>query len=154
MTLQGDPPGVPPPLVFISHAGEDTWIARQLAGHIEQCGARTFLDAANIRIADTPEPDEKIRQALEAAAELVILMTPWAVERPWVWIEIALAHFRKPSACPIVVLLLGLSRAAFLGLEKVPAFLKTKDILALNDADRYLADLSCRLTELRDAPTT
>jgi hypothetical protein len=30
VTLQGDPPGVPPPLVFISHAGEDTWIASDI----------------------------------------------------------------------------------------------------------------------------
>ena len=78
-------------------------------------------------------------------------MTPWAVERPWVWIEIALAHFRAPP-CPIVVLLLGMRRGEFMGLERVPAFLKTKDILPLNDVDRYLRDLATRIGVSRHAP--
>lgn len=139
------------PLVFISHAGEDTWVARQLASAIEQCGARTFLDVLDIQLADTTDLDEKIRRALGEASELVILMSPAAVGRPWVWIEIALAHFRAPP-CPIVVLLLGMSRGEFMGLERVPAFLKTKDILPLNDVERYLRDLATRIGENRNAP--
>jgi hypothetical protein len=31
--------------VFISHAGEDLWVARQLAAAAEAAGATTFLDA-------------------------------------------------------------------------------------------------------------
>jgi hypothetical protein len=130
------------PLVFISHSGDDTWVARQLAAKITASGARTFLDIADIQFADAP--DEKIYQALMDAAELVVLLTPSALDRPWVWMEISLAHFREPS-CPIIVLLQGLSRRDFLGMEKVPAFLKPEDIIPLNEVDRYFDNLKMRI---------
>jgi hypothetical protein len=38
--------------VFISHASIDTWVARQLASHIEQCGADSFLDETDIKHGD------------------------------------------------------------------------------------------------------
>ena len=132
------------PLVFISHAGEDTWVARQLAASIEACGARTFLDVLNLQIVGVTGLDVRIEEAIREASELVVLATPWSLDRPWVWVEIALAHFRRPP-CPIVVLLHGLSRADFQGLERVPAFLKSKDIMRLNDIDRYLGDLRSRV---------
>lgn len=134
------------PLIFISHAGEDTWIARQLAAKVDDAGGRTFLDEAQIPFSDNPETaDARIARALAEAAELVVLLTPWAIERPRVWVEISLAYWRSPTPCPIYVVLLGLSRRDFLAMEKIPDFLKTQRIMRLNDVDCYLDDLKVRL---------
>ncbi len=137
------------PLVFISHSGEDTWVARQIAAGIERCGARTFLDVSCIQFAD--DPDQRIAEAVAEAAELVVLLTPWAIERPWVWVEISLAHYHRKPPCPMIVLLHGLSRSDFLAIEKVPAFLKQEDIIPLNRIDDYFADLARRTGAKRDA---
>ena len=67
-------------LVFVSHSGEDTWVARQIAREIAACGARPFLDNAEIDAG--ADFEEEIRSFLERAHELVVLLTPWALERP------------------------------------------------------------------------
>ena len=41
-----------PYTVFISHAAADLWVARQLSGLIERCGASTFLDEADVEYGD------------------------------------------------------------------------------------------------------
>lgn len=46
-------------MVFISHAGSDTWVAKKLAQSIEEKGAATFLDEAHIAIGEDFE-DRKI----------------------------------------------------------------------------------------------
>jgi hypothetical protein len=65
--------------VFISHSGRDTWVARQIAHYVDQCGAESFLDEADIQIGDDFE--ERIRDFLTTADELIVLFTPWALER-------------------------------------------------------------------------
>ncbi len=139
------------PLVFVSHSGEDTWIARQLAAKMDAGGARTFLDEVQIKFSDDPETaDARIAKAITEATELVVLLTPWAIERPRVWVEISLAYWRIPTPCPIFVILLGLSRRDFLAMEKIPDFLKTQRIIRLNDVDRYLDDLKTRFCGVSD----
>jgi hypothetical protein len=91
-------------LVFISHSGTDTWVARQIARAITDCGATPFLDEAEIEVGADFEDD--ILAFLEKADELVVLLTPWALDRPYVWAELGAAWGRR---IPIVVLLLGLS---------------------------------------------
>jgi len=52
------------------------------------------------------EFEEDILSSLERAHELVVLLTPWALERPYVWAELGAALGRR---IPIVALLLGVS---------------------------------------------
>jgi hypothetical protein len=73
------------PQVFISHSSMDTWIAKQIATLIGQCGATCFLDEADVQIGDDFE--DKIREAANASGELLVLLTPWAIERPYIWLE-------------------------------------------------------------------
>jgi hypothetical protein len=73
--------GISERLVFISHAGEDTWIARQIAREIASRGARPFLDQADIDVG--AEFDDDIRLFLDRADELIVLFTPWSLERPY-----------------------------------------------------------------------
>lgn len=123
-------------LIFISHSGEDTWIARQIAVHIERSGARSFLDEADVAIG--AEFEDELLEFLEKADELLVLATPWAFERPYVWAEIGAAWLRR---IPIVVVLHGVSVEQFQSLPNAPIFLKKRDMIRLNDIDRYFSQL-------------
>lgn len=72
--------------VFISHSAVDTWVARQIAGHIQVSGASTFLDEADVQIGDDFE--ERIVEAARNCNELLVLLTPWSIQRPYIWMEI------------------------------------------------------------------
>jgi hypothetical protein len=77
--------GNPPRLVFVSHSGADTWVARQIAKEISTRGGQPFLDEADVDVGAEFEDD--IRESLDKADELVVLFTPWALTRPYVWTE-------------------------------------------------------------------
>jgi len=126
-------------LVFVSHSGEDTWVARQIAREISERGATPFLDEADVDVG--AEFEEDIREFLDRADELLVLFTPWALERPYVWIEIGAAWQRR---LPIVVVLHGLSAKDFQAHPNAPVFLKKRDIIRLNELDQYLKQLSSR----------
>lgn len=122
-----------PRLVFVSHAGEDTWVARQIAKGISSVGAKTFLDEADIEVG--AEFEEAMHTALGAADELLVLFTPWAFEKPYLWIEVGIASFRK---IPIAIVLHGLSVAEFIAKPNALILLKKRDVIKLNDIDTYL----------------
>ena len=130
----------PERLVFVSHSGEDTWVAKQIARGIELCGAKPFLDEAAID--SGADFEEEIRNFLERAHELVVLLTPWALERPYVWIELGAAWGRR---IPIVALLLGITPGELQSRPGVPVLLKKRDLLALNDIEVYLKQLRGRV---------
>lgn len=127
-------------LIFISHAGEDTWIARQIAREVTERGGRPFLDQADVDVG--AEFEELIRDFLLLTDELIVLFTPWALDRPYVWMEIGAAWARK---VPVVVVLLGLTPEDFLGRPNTPVFLKKRDIIHLNQIDQYLDQLKQRV---------
>ena len=129
-------------LVFVSHAGEDAWVARQIAREIEAQGARAFLDEADVDVG--AEFDEDIRRFLDEADELVVLFTPWSLERPFVWTEIGAAWIRR---IPIVIVLHGLTIAAFQSRPTAPVFLKKRDIIVLNEIDSYFSQLRERVAK-------
>jgi hypothetical protein len=127
-------------LVFVSPASEDTWVAKQIAREIEASGAYTFLDDADVDIGG--EFEEDIRSFLARADELLVLLTPWALERSYVWIEIGTAMFR---GIPIIVVLHGLSPRQFQAHPKVPVGIKRRNVIGLNDIDRYFYQLKRRI---------
>lgn len=131
-------------LVFVSHSGEDTWVARQIARAIEEQGGKAFLDEADVDVG--AEFEEDIRDFLERAHELLVLVTPWALERPYVWAEIGAAWIRK---IPIVIVLHGLTRVEFQSQPSTPVFLKKRDIIELNKLEQYLSQLKTRIREER-----
>jgi hypothetical protein len=69
-------------------------------------------------------------------------VTPWALARNYVWLEIGVAWYR---AIPIVVLLLGVTAAEFQRNANIPVTLKERNLLALNNVDRYLSELRDRV---------
>jgi len=105
-------------LVFVSHSGEDTWVARQIAREIAKCGARPFLDADHVDIG--ADFEEEIRDSLNKADELVVLFTPWALDRPYIWMEIGGAWLIR--RIPIIVILHGITKEEFMSHSSTPVF--------------------------------
>ena len=131
--------------VFVSHSGEDTWVARQIARGISDCGAYPFLDEADVEVG--AEFEEDIREFLDRGHELLVLVTPWSLDRPYVWAEIGAAWIRR---IPIIVVLHGLSRRDFQAQPNVPVFLKKRDFITLNDVDDYFRQLGNRIAAEAD----
>lgn len=131
-------------LVFVSHSGIDTWVARQIAREITACGATPFLDEAEIDVGADFEDD--ILGFLQKADELVALLTPWALERPYVWAELGAAWGRKIH---IVGVLHGLTAGDLQSRPGVPVFLKKRDLVSLNDIDNYFKQLRRRVAAKR-----
>jgi hypothetical protein len=128
-------------LVFISHSGRDTWVAKQIAREVSACGATPFLDEAEIDVG--ADFEEEILGFLEKADELVVLLTPWALDRPYVWAELGAAWGRR---IPIVALLLGITSAELQSRSGVPILLKKRDLIELNDINTYLNQLKLRIS--------
>ena len=126
-------------LVFVSHSSEDTWVAKQIAKYIESKGAMPFLDEADVEVG--AEFEEDILNFLDKADEFLVLFTPWSLQRPYVWAEIGAAWIRR---IPIVVVLHGLSQHEFQSQPHAPVFLKKRDMIRLNDIDRYFQELEIR----------
>jgi TIR domain len=56
-------------LIFVSHSGSDTWVAKQIAREIETRGGTPFLDEAEVDAG--ADFEEHILNFLEKAHELV-----------------------------------------------------------------------------------
>jgi len=130
----------PERLIFVSHSSRDTWVAKRISEAITAAGATPFLDEADIEVGDDFE--DQILSSLERADELVVLLTPWSLDRPWVWSELGAAWMRR---IPIVAILHGISSAEFQARPGVPIFLKKRDLIDLNDIDLYFAELKRRV---------
>ncbi|HKR51131.1 MAG TPA: toll/interleukin-1 receptor domain-containing protein [Pseudonocardiaceae bacterium] len=127
-------------LVFVSHGAKDTWVARQIARRIVECGAVPFLAEADVAVG--ADFEDEILTFLRQADELVALLTPSSLERPYVWAELGVAWGRR---IPIVVLLWGLSAGELQGRPEVPVFIKQRDSVLLNDVDQYFEQLRSRV---------
>jgi hypothetical protein len=68
-------------------------VANKLAQSIEEKGAETFLDEANIAIGDDFE--DRILDALDQSKELIVYFTPWSLTRPYVWTEVGAAWGKR-----------------------------------------------------------
>ena len=130
------------PQVFISHSSLDTWVAKQIASHISRCGAHTFLDESDIEYGDDFE--KQIISAAEKSSELLVLLTPWATGRPYIWIEIGL-FLRDDKR--IVGVLHGVTIKDISTDERIPALLKRIDLVEINQLDSYFQQLQKRVDE-------
>ena len=127
-------------LVFISHSGKDTWVAKQIAREVALLGATPSLDEADVEIGEDFE--ESILSFLEQAHELLVLLTPWALDRIYVWAEIGAAWGRR---IPIVGILHGMTSTELQSRPGVPIFLKKRDLLDINDIEVYFGQLQARV---------
>lgn len=128
--------------VFVSHFSGDEWVAKQICKEIQALGGETFIDAVDIHKGDVFE--DEVRDALDSCDELVVLLTPEALERPYVWLEVGAAWIQQKR---IVGVLYRLTAGDISTRERTPALLKTISLCDLNgDFDTYLAELRGRMT--------
>lgn len=135
---------VPKPRIFISHASRDSWVARQLAVHIRSCGADTFLDCEHIDHGDDFE--ERIIAASRDCTELLVLFTPTACDRKYVWLEIGMFLGTRKR---IVAALYGVRKDEIATDQMTPVALKRIDSVELNEIDSYFAQVKRRVEDWR-----
>jgi TIR domain len=128
--------------VFISHASRDRWAAGQIAKELEAAGASCFLDSETL---ETGDPiDANLKAALRGADELLVLLTPTALERPYLWLEIGVAWGRETR---IVGILYGLTTAELAARDGTPGFMTDIVLRDIEDLERYAEELKRRLEE-------
>jgi hypothetical protein len=98
------------------------------------------LDEANVDVGEDFE--EGILTFLEQAHELLVLLTPWALDRPYVWAEIGAAWGRR---IPIVGILHGMSSTELQSMPGVPIFIKKRDLVDINEIELYFEQLRSRV---------
>jgi TIR domain len=133
------------PRVFISHSSKDTWVATQIASQVRSTGAETFLDEADIEHGH--DFDDEIVKASKLCTELLLLLTPWSVERPYIWLEIG--FFRHDNK-RIVGVLHGLKAENISGDPRVPVLLKKIDLVDINEIQSCFTQLDRRVTASGD----
>lgn len=121
--------------VFISHSSKDRWIAGQIARLIEDRGAQTFLDEKDIQGGDVIP--QVLQKNIQKCDELLVLMSQYSVERPWVLLEIGAAWGLEKTVVPIVDKVTP---------SQMPDLLVHHKAIDLNDLDEYLAELTSRMT--------
>ena len=127
--------------VFVSHSSIDQWVAQQLAQHITQCGAGTFLDCFHIDHGDVFE--EKIVVGAKASQELVVLLTPKSIESRYVWMEIGMFRVDRKR---IIGVMYDLTLADITSDPRVPMALKEVDLVELNHIEGYFTQLKGRIS--------
>lgn len=127
------------PKVFISHASTDTWVARQIERCVRTAGADTFLDCEHIEHGDDFE--ERIIEEAEDSTELLVLFTPTASDRKYVWMEIGMFLAARKR---IVGVLYGVTKEEIATDQFTPVALKRISSLGINDIDSYFVELEAR----------
>ena len=128
--------------VFVSHATLDKWVACVICEKLDAVGGvETFRDDRDIRGGD--DIPETLRAQILTSQELVVLLSPVSVTRPWVNLEIGATWGQGLWIVPLCY---------HVGMDQVPAMLQKKKAYTLNDCDRYLDELRQRVRDWEGGP--
>jgi hypothetical protein len=132
--------------LFLSHGGEDTFIVKEfLCPKVESSGATVFLDAGRLAYGD--DFRETILQELARADEILVLLTPSSIKRPWVFAEIGAMLVRGKR---VVAVRYGPTEAELQELGILP-LLGTRTLLRMEDLEEYVGQLAHRVSRNSDA---
>lgn len=128
--------------LFFSHGGDDTFIVKEfLKPKVEGAGAMVFVDAGRLEYGD--DFREIILRELSQADELLVLLTPSSIRRPWVVAEIGATLIRQRR---VVAVRYGPTESELQELG-ILSLLGTKTLLRMEDFDNYVAQLARRVAE-------
>ena len=125
--------------VFVSHAGDDIWVAKQISKNLEEVGAQTFLDRRDIAAGDNFH--DRILEEIPQCDELLALFTPWSRTRAWVRHEIGMAAVLGKR---IVCVFYKVTVADFRKDDDGLGPLSELNVIDINGMDTYLLALSKR----------
>lgn len=132
--------------VFVSHGSDDRWIAEQIARHLSDLGADTFLDETNIPKGANFK--QIIHKEIAQSNEVVALFTPWSAKRSWVWIEIGAAWGQDK---PLVGVFYGMGLIDLEHGGQGKGILEDINVLQLNDIERYFTEVAIRVNGAKNA---
>jgi hypothetical protein len=122
--------------VFVSHASADKWIATVFCEKIDATGATSFRDDRDINGGDSIS--QSVRSEILVSRELVVLLTPDSIERPWVLLEVGAAWGRRKDYRIVPVL-------CHVTFDAIPDIIEGKKAFHINEFDTYLAELKRRV---------
>ncbi len=93
-------------------------------------------------IAGGDDIPEEIRRHIIRANELLILLTPESVDRPWVLFEAGAAWGRRKNAKIIAIW-------CHVEVDTIPDLIKSKKAWSINSFDEYLQELRRRVEKNR-----
>lgn len=132
--------------LFFSHGGDDTFIVKEfLKPKVEGSGAVVFLDAGRLEYGD--DFRATIFDELVRTDELLVLLTPSSLRRPWVIAEIGAILLRGKR---VVAVRYGPSETELQELG-ILSLLGTKTLLRMDQFDAYVHQLTSRVAESHDA---
>lgn len=111
-----------------------------MARAVAEIGGVPFIDIFDIEKGDRIE--ERVRAGLDACDELVALLTPWSVDRNWVWTEIAAAWALRKRFVGVVY---GVTIEEIEKRHGGMACLGPTNVVALDDFDEYIGELTRRI---------
>jgi hypothetical protein len=112
-----------------------------MARLISDVGATPFVDFFDIKRGDRIELE--IQRGLAEANELVALLTPWSVDRNWVWAEIAAAWALRKRYLGV---LYGLTITEIEKDRGGLAMLAPTNLVALDEFGDYIRELGERVS--------
>lgn len=125
--------------VFVSHGSHDTWVAGQLAKEIRACGAEAFLDESSIPKGANFKT--LVRTAIADSQEFLALLTPWSVDRTWLWTELGAAW---GQGLHIVVVFYGITLQDLERDGRGKGILDDLNVLTPNELPTYFSQLAGR----------
>lgn len=129
--------------IFISHSSRDKWIARRISDDLVSFGAETFLDEKDIATGDSI--DDAIQEHLKSCDELLILISPSALDSHWVMIELGGAKALGLRLAPILL---------HVGANEVPSPISKHLLRDLNQIDKYYDEVKGKLSGSAGVVTT
>jgi hypothetical protein len=118
----------------VSHATADKWLATIICQKLEEAGATTFRDVRDINGGD--DIPDRLRREIIRSREMVVLVSPESVNRPWVLLEVGGAWLREIRITPVL---------CHVSVDRIPEIIKSKKAVPLNELDACVESLRQRL---------
>lgn len=112
--------------IFISHSSQDKWIAMRISEDLESRGIKTFLDEKDIETGEAI--NGSISKNLQECDEVLMLLSPPALNSQWVLIEIGGARALEKRLIPILL---------HVSTNEMPQLLSKHLARDINDIDKY-----------------
>lgn len=117
--------------VYIAHSSRDRWIANQLATDLQARGVEVALDEKDIEHGDSI--DSTVRDAMAASDDVLLLITPTALNSSWLFLDAGGAMALGKKVIPVLV---------HVSITDLPDVLSRYQALDLNEIDKYYRRLS------------